>query len=742
MNRQKTIMGLSVALHLFLLIGLWVLYTPLGVSWHWDWVPSLGASFSIRLDGLSMLFSWLICGIGLFVQLYAFHYMKDKPLSALFHLYLTLFMLAMLGLVLAGNLLLLFIFWELTTVTSYLLIGFNHDQEVSRKNALQAMLVTGAGGLALLAGLILLGQMAGTWEMDQIINRGAAFTSDNRFAPALILILIGAFTKSAQVPFHFWLPGAMSAPAPVSAFLHSATMVKGGIYLLARLAPVFSQSDLWFWSLALTGGITAVWTVVVALQQRDLKLMLAYSTNVALGKLVFLLALGTRYAISAALMFTIAHALYKAALFMVIGTVDKATGTRNIDQVAGLGRILKFSFLAAGLSALSKAGVPPLPGFLSKEYMYKAALQISYAPTILLVFVNALMGAMALLVVVRPFISKPDARTVPATPVEKYIFLWIAPVCLGILQLWATTLGLHWLNTTLIIPAAQAVAPNAGYESLKLWQGLNLPLALSGVSLLFAFLLFKYHTRIKRFIDRTTRMLPAGSQCYELIVKGIIRSGSALTSVLQHGRLTGYIFMLFFLMALVFLFNVPALPMPDIVDRQGIRFYEVLLALGLAAAVTTVILSHSRLLAIVSLGVAGFITTLFLMFYNAPDVAKTQLLVETLSVIFLVIIVGRLPKFSDVLPHTPVKRMLNTAIAVTIGAGVFRVLYAMSAGDPDTTLIDYFAANSLIAAHGRNIVNVILVDFRAIDTLGEITVVVMAALAASAILLKKKRTDR
>jgi len=344
--------------------------------------------------------------------------------------------------------------------------------------------------------------------------------------------------------------------------------------------------------------------------------------------------------------------------------------------------------------------------------------------------------------VVRPFISKPDARTVPATPVEKYIFLWIPPVCLGILQLWATTLGLHWLNTTLIIPAGQAIAPNAGYVSLKLWQGLNLPLALSGVSLLFAFLLFKYHTRIKRFIDLTTRMLPAGSQCYELIVKGIIRSGSALTSVLQHGRLTGYIFMLFFLMALVFLFNVPALPMPDIADRQGIRFYEVLLALGLAAAVTTVILSHSRLLAIVSLGVAGFITTLFLMFYNAPDVAKTQLLVETLSVIFLVIIVGRLPKFSDVLPHTPVKRMLNTAIAVTIGTGVFRVLYAMSAGDPDTTLIDYFAANSLIAAHGRNIVNVILVDFRAIDTLGEITVVVMAALAASAILLKKKRTDR
>ena len=735
-------MGFSVALHLFIVIGLWVLYTPLGVDLHWNWVPSLGASFSIRLDGLSMLFSWLICGIGLFVQLYAFHYMKGKPLSGLFHVYLTLFMVAMLGLVLAGNLMLLFVFWELTTVTSYLLIGFNHDQEISRKNALQAMLVTGAGGLALLAGLILLGQMAGTWEIIQIINRGAAFTSDKRFTPALILILIGAFTKSAQVPFHFWLPGAMSAPAPVSAFLHSATMVKAGVYLLARLAPVFSQSDLWFWSLALTGGATAVWTVILTLQQRDLKLMLAYSTNVALGKLVFLLALGTRYAISAALMFTIAHALYKAALFMVIGTVDKATGTRNIDQVAGLGRTLKFSFLAAGLSALSKAGVPPLPGFLSKEYMYKAALQISYVPTILLVFVNALMGAMVLLVVVRPFISKPDAMTVPASSVEKYVFLWIPPLCLGILALLATTIGLHWLNTTLIIPAARAVAPNVWHESLKLWQGLNLPLVLSGASLLFAFFLFKCHTRIKRFIDRTTRMLPAGSQCYDLIVKGIIRSGSVLTSVLQHGRLTGYIFMLFFLMALIFLFNTPALPMPDTVNWQGIRFYEVMLALGLAAAVTTVILSRSRLLAIVSLSVAGFITTLFLMFYNAPDVAKTQLLVETLSVIFLVIIVDRLPKFSEVRPHKFGTQMLNTAIAVTIGAGVFKILYAMNTAHPDTTLIGFFSANSMIAAHGRNIVNVILVDFRAIDTLGEITVVVMAALGASAILLQKKRKNR
>lgn len=741
MTRQRIIMHVSVALHLLLIIGLSYLYNPLGIARLWPWVPSLGVSFSIRLDGLSMLFSWMICGIGIFVQLYAYHYMKGKPSSGLFHIYLTLFMLAMLGLVLAGNILLLFVFWELTTITSYLLIGFNHDQEVSRKNALQAMLVTGAGGMALLAGLILLGQMAGTYELDRIIDSAATFTLDKRFTPALLLVLIGAFTKSAQWPFHFWLPGAMSAPAPVSAYLHSATMVKAGVYLLARLSPVFSQSDLWFWSLSITGGVTAVWTGFLALNQKDLKLILAYSTNVALGKLVFLLAFGTPYAISAAMMFIIAHGFYKASLFMVIGTVDKAAGTRDIDRIAGLGAILKFSFLAAVLSALSKSGIPPLPGFLSKEYMYKAALEVSYVPAVLLILVNSLMAALALLVVVRPFIHKPDEKSVTVLSVEKYKFLWIPPVCLGILGLLATTLGLNWINTTLIVPAGLAVNPGTEYESLKLWQGLNLPLAMSGMSLLLGVAFFTYHARIKKIIDPFIRRLPSGSTCYELVVNGIIQSASKLTSILQHGRLTGYTFMLFSLLALLILFNIPSLPIPQTVNWQGVRFYEFLLAIGLGAAVITVILSGSRLLAIVSLGVAGFIITLFLMFYNAADVAATQLLVETLSVIFLVMIVRRLPKLSDVMPHPAGRRILNAAAAATIGAGVFLGLYSISATHPDTTLLDYYAAKSFIAAHGRNIVNVILVDFRGIDTLGEITVVVMAALGASAILKRRKRTE-
>ncbi|WP_244154357.1 hydrogen gas-evolving membrane-bound hydrogenase subunit E [Desulfospira joergensenii] len=736
---QKALMLISIALPLLVLIFLSSLYSTDSLIFKYPWVPSLGISFSIQLDGLSLLFIWLICGIGIFVQMYAYHYMKGKPFCAMFHLYLILFMGAMLGVVLSGNIILLFVFWELTTLTSYLLIGFNHDQENSRKNALQAILVTGAGGLALLAGLILLGQMAGSYELDHIINHAGDLSSESRFAPALILILIGAFTKSAQFPFHFWLPGAMSAPAPVSAYLHSATMVKAGVYLLARLSPVFSDSDLWFWSLAITGGVTAVWTGLLALSQKDLKLMLAYSTNVALGKLVFLLAFGTWYATSAALMFIIAHALYKAALFMVIGTVDKATGTRDLNRLAGLGSILTFSFFAAGLSALSKAGIPPLPGFVSKEYMYKAALESSYLPTAVLILVNSMMAAMAFVFVIKPFLSKPDTGTVTAKPVEKKLFLWLPPLCLAALGLFVTSAGLPWINNTLLLPAGLAVGPNLEITGLKLWQGFNLPLALSGASLLIGVAIFLYYDPIQSLIRVLIRQLPSGNTIFENIIQWTIAVASRITALLQHGRLTGYLFTLFFLLALMILVKIPELPLPERFVIQDIRFYEVLLSSGLLAAVLIVILSGSTLLSIISLGTAGFITTLFLMFYNAPDVAKTQLLVETLTVIFLVILVRRIPKLSSVLPHSTGRRFLNAMVSLVIGAGVFWTLLSITAVPQDTTLIDYFAQNSLIAAHGRNIVNVILVDFRALDTLGEITVVVMAALGASSILLAKKR---
>ncbi|AXY03675.1 hypothetical protein D1115_22565 (plasmid) [Vibrio alfacsensis] len=378
------------------------------MSWKAVWIPSLDVNLSFKLDGLSLLFACLISGIGALIQIYALAYLEGHSSRFSFHLYLTLFMLAMLGVVTSDNILLLFVFWELTTITSYLLIGFNHEKDKSRKNALQSLIVTGAGGLALLAGLILLGEMAGSYEISTIVAQSTLIAQHEWFLPSLILILLGAFTKSAQFPFHFWLPNAMAAPTPVSAYLHSATMVKAGVYLLARVSPIYSQRALVLHARHF-GGFTAIWCALLALKQTDLKLMLAYSTNVALGKLVLLIGMGTELAMMAALLFILAHSFYKAALFMVVGNIDKATGTRDIRMLHGLKAVLVLSVTAAILAALSKSGVPPLLGFLSKEYMYKSGLEVSVILTSIFLMVNVTMVALALALIVKPFFATYEA---------------------------------------------------------------------------------------------------------------------------------------------------------------------------------------------------------------------------------------------------------------------------------------------------------------------------------------------
>ena len=394
-TKHQYILLIFLLFPILILISLLYWYQPEGGQWRLLWAPSLDINLSFRLDSLSFLFACLISGIGVLVQLYALAYLRGKSSRFSFHLYLTLFMLAMLGVVMSDNILLLFVFWELTTITSYLLIGFDHENPKSRKNALQSLIVTGAGGLALLAGLILLGMITDSYELNVIIEQSSLIARHNLFVPSLVLILLGAFTKSAQFPFHFWLPNAMAAPTPVSAYLHSATMVKAGIYLLARLSPVYSQSEIWFYTLGIVGGFTAIWCAILALRQTDLKLMLAYSTNVALGKLTLLLGIGTELAITAMLLFILAHSFYKAGLFMVAGNIDKATGTRDIRVLRGLKSVLLLSLIAAVVAALSKSGVPPLLGFLSKEYMYKAAVEISSWATATFLVVNAPMAPCA-----------------------------------------------------------------------------------------------------------------------------------------------------------------------------------------------------------------------------------------------------------------------------------------------------------------------------------------------------------
>mgnify|MGYP001820198952 FL=1 len=319
-------------------VGFWQALGPVGAGgslrWSWDWVPSLGISLSFFVDGLSLTFALLISGIGALVMLYSTKYLAGHKHFARFFVYLTLFMMAMLGLVLSDNLLSLFVFWELTSITSYLLIGFTHTSPESRRSALQALLVTGGGGLALLAGIILIGWVAGTYELSEIRAQGDMIREHGLYLTILVLFLLGAFTKSAQIPFHFWLPNAMAAPTPVSAYLHSATMVKAGIYLMARMHPTLAETDVWLWTLTIAGTSTAVFASFMAVKQTDLKQILAYTTLMALGTLTLFLAADTGYAITAAMTFLIVHSLYKAALFMIAGIIDHSTGTREIEPVS------------------------------------------------------------------------------------------------------------------------------------------------------------------------------------------------------------------------------------------------------------------------------------------------------------------------------------------------------------------------------------------------------------------------
>ncbi|WP_201772508.1 hydrogen gas-evolving membrane-bound hydrogenase subunit E [Endozoicomonas elysicola] len=726
-------------LGIFLLIG--ASYKPPETLLYWPWIPSLDIPFSLRLDGLSVLFASLISGVGFLVQLYAIAYMKPYKGRAAFHLYLTLFMLAMLGLVLADNLLLLFVFWELTTLTSYLLIGFNHEKEGSRKNALQAMLVTGTGGLAMLAGLIMLGEMAGTYSISAIITQGASLAQQPWFTPSLLLILLGAFTKSAQFPFHFWLPGAMAAPTPVSAYLHSSTMVKAGVYLLARLLPVYGDSTLWFTLLCSAGAFTALWCAIQAYRQTDLKLMLAFSTNVILGQLVMLIGIGSSYAVTAALLLIAAHSFYKAGLFMVVGNIDKATGTREYHELAGLRAVLAISFTAALVTAASKAGLPPSFGFLSKEYLYKAGLEFGWVLSGTMLLANAIMVALALLILIKPFLKPHHPKAAPMKAVEHNQLLWLPPIVLALLSVIVPVALLNWYQGVIIDPAASVMLATPQVKTVKLWEGLNLPLLLSALTLLLGILLYVAYPRLKPRLDQLLSGLPSGPAVYQHLLNAVVKLANWQTRVLQHGHLTQYSLQ-FFLVLLAFLGTVlgeafwQIHPLPSI--EWDLYYYDVVLAVFLVIAAFVVVKARTLLLAVAALGTIGFLTTMVFLVYSAPDVAKTQLLVETLLVVFIAIVLRHLSAVSSVPRHSTSRRIIHACVAAGIGISITLALWIITAVPMNQEISEFYAQTSVSGGKGRNIVNVILVDFRAFDTLGEAVVVVIAGLAAVAVLAGKR----
>ena len=704
------------------------------IRFVYEWVPSLGVSLSFLFDGLSLTFALLISGIGALIVLYSSAYLAGHPHYWRFTLYLLAFMAAMLGLVLADNLITLFVFWELTTVTSYLLIGFEHASAKSRRSALQALLLTGAGGLALLAGLVLLGNAAGTFELSAIAAQGDAVREHALYLPILVLVLLGAFTKSAQLPFHFWLPNAMAAPTPVSAYLHSATMVKAGIYLLARMHPVLSGTDAWIWTLTLFGAATAVTASVMALRQTDLKLALAYTTVMALGTLTMFLGAEATVAVAAAVTFLIVHALYKAALFLIVGIIDHETGTRDVAALRGLAGAMPATAIAAGAAALSMAGFPPFLGFIGKELKYEGALAIASEPVLVAtaaVLANALMVAVAGIVALRPFYG--PRGTTPKPPGEAPARMWIAPLVLASLGL-SFGLAPSLIANALVQPAVTAILGRPEDVKLALWHGLNVPLLLSVLTFALGASIYAFHGRLRHALIGLEQRLPVSAdRAWDRLLDGLKRLADWQTRLLQSGVLRRYLFIVFTTLALTVgaaLVLTASVRLPASWPQLLIKEWAAvaLIAGGALMAVAT----RSRLAAICALGVVGVgVAILFLMF-GAPDVAMTQMLVETLIVVLVAVAMLRLPGLEPVSAKRV--RVPDALLAVAVGSLVALTLLAVVHGPIDRTVTAYFEQNSVPEAFGRNIVNVILVDFRALDTFGEIAVVAAAALGAYALI--------
>lgn len=500
------------------------------------WAPSLGIDLSFYLDGLSLTFALLISGIGALVVIYAGGYMDGDERVGRLYLFLLMFMASMLGLALSGNLITLFIFWELTSVSSYLLIGFDHEREEARAAALQALLVTGLGGLALLAGLIMVGLAGGSFELDALLGRGDVIRSHPLYLPMLLLVLLGAFTKSAQFPFHFWLPGAMEAPAPISAYLHSATMVKAGVYLLARLAPVLGGTDEWHHIVTITGAVTMLAGALLALGQTDLKRLLAWSTVSALGTLTLLIGLGTTPAIKAAMVFLLVHSLYKGALFLVTGALDHENGTRDVTRLGGLMRAMPVTASAAILAALSMAGLPPLFGFIGKELLYEAMLQAPNAAWVVTgsgVLANVIMVALAAVIALRSFLG--NRIETPKEAHEAPPAMLLGPALLALLGL-VIGLAPDMLAAPLVAAAVSATRAEPTEIRLALWHGVNPVLLLSLATVAGGAVLYLLRAKLYRLNKRLHAAAEYGPALwYKLTLDGLMSVAKMQTRVLQNG---------------------------------------------------------------------------------------------------------------------------------------------------------------------------------------------------------------
>lgn len=710
-----------------------------------DWAPSLGLRASFHLDGLGLLFGLLVVGMGTLVVVYAGEYLRGDRRLGRFYAVLFVFMAAMLLIVLADNVLLLYAGWALTGITSFLLIGYDGRSATARRAAMQALLTTFAGELALLAGVILLAQAGGSYELSVLVERGDRIAADPAFVPMLVLIVVGALTKSAQFPFHYWLPNAMVAPTPVSAYLHSATMVKAGIYLLARVSPIFAGDAAWVWLVGGSGALTMVVAAFLTLRQTDLKRLLAYSTVAALGVMTFLLGIGTEDAVVAVAVFVIGHALYKGALFLVAGIVEHEAHARDITRLGGLRRHMPLTAIAAATAALSMAGLLPFFGFIGKELVYEAALTSEANPPLavtLTMLPNLVFVVVAILVGVRPFFG--GRAELPHLPRDPGPGMLGAPLLLGILGALFGLLPAAFASG-LAGGAVAAITGEALELDLALWHGITPMLLLSVVTLVAGVLVAWAIRAVATFVRATDVGQRIGPErLYETGMAALVAGAGIAVRSWQTGLLRRYV--------LVTIVSAVALVGTAFVGRGslpplngvtvGFRPHEVVIVVVVAAAAFVAISAQSRLSAIAALGVVGYGMSLLFVLLGAPDLAMTQVLIETLTVIIFVLVLFHLPRFA--VRSSRGTRIRDAIVATAAGLLMAGLTFAAFTTPNPEGISQFYAERSVPDGHGRNVVNVILVDFRALDTFGEITVLSIAGLGIYALvrLRPRKAGDR
>ena len=723
---------------------------------EYRWIPSAGINFSVRMDGFAWMFAMLVTGIGLLVALYARYYMsKNDPVPRFFSFFLA-FMGAMLGVVLSGNVVQLVFFWELTSLFSFMLIGYWYHRKDARRGARMALTVTGAGGLAMLAGMLMLGHIAGSYQLDVILGAGERIRAHPLYTPMLVLVLLGAFTKSAQFPFHFWLPRAMAAPTPVSAYLHSATMVKAGVFLLARLWPALSGTEQWFWLVGGVGVVTLVLGAYFAMFQNDLKGLLAYSTISHLGLITLLLGLNRDLAAVAAVFHIMNHATFKASLFMAAGIIDHETGTRDMRRLSGLWKAMPITGTLAFVASAAMAGVPLMNGFLSKEMFFAETVDLSSTPLLDygLPVAATLAGIFAVVYSLRFSVGVflgPPARHLPLEPHEPVRWMRVP---IEILVLLCIVVGIfpQWsIGPALDVAARPVVGGAMPPFSLAIWHGFNKPLVMSLIALgggIALYLLLRRGVVAGRFKHAPLLGLN-GQRLFESTLYGLDRASRWALAVLSTYRLQPQ--MLLMVLAAIVFASVAlwagGISWGDRPRVPGNLEFALLWVLGCVAALAAANQAKfHRLAALILLGAVGLAVSLTFLWFSAPDLALTQLTVEVVTTVLFLLGLRWLPKRRpEEAEHLGLRvrarRARDFVVSLVAGSGMAVLAYAMMTRPAPQSISPFFIDRSLPEGGGTNVVNVMLVDFRAFDTMGEITVLGIVGLTVYA-LLRRFRPPR